>query len=230
MYGDHMIATPLKRWCILATYWVFLLSFLVPRGNISAIINQEWMPLDMLHAVHLVVSTSVFLSMWTFSAYAFHRPFSLFAAIVYPIGQILDSLMWFLMFDIGRNWVVVGSSYYYSSPATSNHTSTGVAPYVGGLLLFTLYVLVHRKTLELSYLPEHHPPRSVRGNLFYVIAAVVSGSLAVAVYHWTGDLRWCILVKYTQDLYCCIRMRMPAPWMTYGDEHEAHKAWDWAGF
>jgi hypothetical protein len=175
------------------------------------------MPLNTLYVASLINNIAIFLSLWTFGAYTFNRQWSLFSTIVYPIGHIIDSLMWYAIFDIGKAWL-------------SSESASMAAQYCAGHFLFSLCVFAHRKTFEVWYLPEHHPPRHIRGGLYYVIAAISSSFFFSAIYHWYGDLRWCVLVKYIVDLYCCIRMRLPAPWMPCSNEHEKDKGWDWAGF
>jgi hypothetical protein len=218
-YGDHIIVTPFKRWCILVAYWAVLATFVIPRGYLAALYHQEWKPLNAVYLASLIVQVPIFLSLWTFAAYAFNRPWSLFATIVYPIGHIIDSLMWYAVFDMGKAW-----------SSSSSSSSSMTVQYFAGYFVLSLFVFAHRKTFEVWYLPEHHPPRDVRGGLWYVIAAVTGSFFFAAIYHWYGDLKWCVLVKYIIDLYCCIRMRLPAPWMPYSNEHEKDKRWDWAGF
>jgi hypothetical protein len=215
-YGDHLIVSPFRRWCILFSYWSLLASFVIPRGYLRALYEQDWKPLNTFYVASLILNV-LFLSLWTLAAYTFHRPWSLFSTIVYPIGHVIDSLMWYAIFDIGKT-------------TFSSESSSMVVQYCAGHSLLSLVVVCHRKTFEVWYLPEHHPPRSVRGGLHYVAAAIVSSFFFSATYHWYGDLRWCILLRYVVDLYCCIRMRLPAPWMKYANEHEKDRGWDWAGF
>jgi hypothetical protein len=202
MFGDHVVATPLERWCILVAYWFVIANFVISRGYMRNLYDQEWMPLNALYAASLILRVPVFLSTWSVSAFAFRRPWSLFATIVYPIGCIFDTLMWYAVFDIGKG-------YAY-------HMTSGMAmQYFAGYLFLSLYVHAHRQNFALWYLPEHLPPIYVRGNRYHVPAGIASSFLNSAIYHWYGDLRWCVLVKFVVDLYCCIRIRMPAPWMTY---------------
>ena len=217
MYGDHIIATPAQRWGILVTYWSALSGFVVPYGYLSALMAQEWKPLNSLYVFNMIVSLGIFLSLWTFSAYSFRRQFSFFSTIVYPIGHTIDTMFWFLVFDVGKS--------RFSSEASSM-----MAQYIAGHTLMSIWIIFHRRTFELWYLPEHHPPGHVRGNLWYVAAAGVTGFCFSSIYHWYGDLRWCVLVKYIIDLYCCIRMRLPSPWMPYGNDHEKDTGWDWTGY
>jgi len=217
VYGGHIIATPGRRWCILVSYWVVLSSIVVPRGYLIELYNKDWMPISWLHVASVISSIAIFLSCWDWGAYAFGRQWSLFSTIVYPIGHIIDTLMWYTIFDIGKEWL--------SFPESSMFTQ-----YLAGHFLLSMFVFGHRKTFEVWYLPEHHPPRHIRGEFYYVIAAIFSSFLLTAIYHWRGDLRWCVLIKYAIDFFCCVRMRLPAPWMPYSDEHMEDKGWDWAGY
>eukprot|EP00339_Tiarina_fusa_P016208 CAMPEP_0116998636 /NCGR_PEP_ID=MMETSP0472-20121206/1638_1 /TAXON_ID=693140 ORGANISM="Tiarina fusus, Strain LIS" /NCGR_SAMPLE_ID=MMETSP0472 /ASSEMBLY_ACC=CAM_ASM_000603 /LENGTH=67 /DNA_ID=CAMNT_0004697847 /DNA_START=420 /DNA_END=620 /DNA_ORIENTATION=+ len=67
MYGDHIVVSPFKRWCILVAYWSVLASFVIPQGYLSDLLQQEWLPLSTLHAASLVVNVAIFLSLWTFA-------------------------------------------------------------------------------------------------------------------------------------------------------------------
>lgn len=226
MYGDHLIISPWKRWCILITYWGLLAAWVLPQGYGILLWEQDWLPLSPLHAASLIHQVGIFLSLWTYSAYTFGREWSLFSTIVYPIGHILDTLMWAAVFDTAKTYLASTehSSYVLGEP------SEDVYSYWIGHLCLSMVIACHRKTMEVWYLPEHHPPRHVRGNLWYVPAAIGSSFFFTAIYHFYGDLKWCVLLKFIVDFYCCIRMRIQAPWGSYRNEHEKDRKWDWAGF
>jgi len=223
MYGDHIIVPPWQRWSILVTYWAILAAWVIPQGYVSILWNQEWLPLSPLHAVSLIHQVGIFLSTWTFAAYTFGREWSLFSAVMYPIGHILDTLMWFAIFDAAKA-ALVTPDFIRGAP------STDVYAYWVGHMCLSVVILSHRKTMEVFYLPEHHPPKHVRGGLWYVPAAITSGFFLTSMYHFYGDLKWCVLLKFVVDMYCGIRMRLPAPWSSYRNEHEKDRGWDWVGF
>jgi hypothetical protein len=218
MYGDHLIIPPWQRWTILVVYWGILAAWVIPQGYVTALIQQEWLPLSPLHAAHLIHQVGIFLGTWTFAAYTFGRSWSLFSTIVYPYFHILDTLMWFAVFDKAQHVMLL------DSPTKSMHS------YLLGHMVMSLVILCHRKTLEVWYLPEHHPPAHVRGGLWYVPAAIISSFFFSAIYYFYGDLKWCVLVKFCVDLYCSIRMRLPSPWSPMLLEHEKDRGWDWTGF
>lgn len=225
MYGQHLVIPPWQRWAILVVYWGILAAWVIPQGYVSALIQQEWLPLSPLHAAHLI-QMGIFLGTWTFGVYTFGRPWYLFSTVIYPCFHILDTLMWFAVFDKAQAILVLVDPYHHQYHPSQ---TPSIRSYLLGHMVLSLVILIHRKTFELWYLPEHHPPQHIRGGLWYVPAAIISSFFFSAIYYFYGDLKWCVLVKFTVDLYCSIRMRLPSPWSATLKEHEKDRAWDWTG-
>ena len=187
-YGQHRILTPFQRWGLLVGYWSVAMAIVIPTGLFNNLLEQDWMVMDNWKAIHLLESTAIFFHVWSLASYSFGRRFSLFSTMVYPVGHISDTLLWLTIFDFGRKILPL-------------------YPYAGGMTTYSLYVILHRNTLEVSYLPEHHPPAGVRSSnisgkeTVYVLAAILSGFLMMAVYHKTNDTKWVVLVKFVQDFF-----------------------------
>jgi len=216
-YGDHPVITPNIRWLWCAGYWAFCALAAHATGKIDYVLNQEWMKPNALYAVHLVMLNAIGLAAWDWSAFSFERPFRLFAAIVYPLFHTLDSLMWYVVYDISKfvlNKVldVVG----IGEVSKILQYLFGVAVLGGG------YITAHRGFLEYRCLPEHHPLSAKQGGrgskVVYVVGLALCSLPMFAIYEWFGDMRFGVLTRYTADVYFAIRMRLGNPWDPYGNE------------
>ena len=283
-YGDHWIATPSQRWTVLVTYWMVLYVVLKQFGYMNYIYDIVAMTffgkpfmvtitLTKLHILSLVIHM-LFLSFWRYSVYAFHRQISIFSTVVYPIGHILDTLLWYAIFDFGSK-VVYGSAIvqsslnnlfkfyaqnyhkfyiYDSTTTTTTTTSTNsisednlhetydtLISWCIGYMFMSIGIMLHRRTFEVWYLPEHHPPTYIRNNQKrYLLFIIIATGIQSYIYHTTstndssgGGLYWCILVKYCMDLYCVLGIRLPSPFCEFNvKEHDRNCIYwkDWTGY
>lgn len=232
-YGKHWVATPRQRWTVLLVYWSFWAYVLEVRLSSLWSFDMTFQKgIGPWHVLNLIVSFGLFLPTWTYSCYAFQRPLSYFSCIVYPLGHVLDTLSWLAIFDMAQSW---------------GQTILGLRPHSFWFPYFItcVYVGLHRNTMELIYLPEHHPPPP-RGKKTYVLYAVLNLTLfcwihandttltditiGEAIPMFTQDsAKWIVVVKYCIDLFCCTTMRLPSPFMEYNHEHNEHdKRWNWS--
>ena len=149
-YGDHKVWAPWKRWALAIAYWTVCYGLASLRGLPKKLLEQEVKtPNHFMYLVSFIGFVPVFIAAYDISAYAFNRPLRLFSTIVWPIMHILDTLRWYFSFDVGRAIVIfIGTKLFGEEPSM-------LLQYIGGWAGFALFMIKHRETFELWYLPEH---------------------------------------------------------------------------
>lgn len=230
-HGDHKVWEPSKRWAVLVGYWSVSLAVAHARGLLKDLLEQDVKtPNNPWYLISFVLHIPVMMAVWDYSAYAFNRPVRYFSAIVYPIAHSCDTFRWYYSFDFGRSliqWISkfgVGQSLLSFimklintiSPITINDTDMFVQ-FLGGWIVYAIFMMVHRATFEFMYLPEHHPPREidgkqVRGNGMYIFVGIMISIPFQIIYHYHGDMIWGFALQYAYNLYVALRIRIPDPW------------------
>jgi len=226
-WGDHTIVTPANRWTLLAGYWVVCGVVAHLMGVLDYAFQQEWLAPNVWYFVHLIIHLPLHLAVWDWAAFSFDRPFRYFATVVYPLMHNFDSLMWFSVFDIGK--LILRKVY-------TGETSK-LVQFLAGWAVYALYLMWHRATLELRYLPEHHPeppsdtfPEGRGRKALYVLAGIITSIPMLAVYHVFDDMLWGLMIQYAYNLFIAIRIRMPDPWDKYDNSDRDNNKEKWLPF
>ncbi len=149
-HADHVVWAPSKRWALLVAYWAVSFSLAYQKGLVTYLLEQEVKaPNHWMYLVSFIGHIPLMLAAWDYSAYAFNRPLRLFTAIVYPLGHNCDTLRWFYSFDLGRTIVKEVFSFLFKKEPGM------ILQYIAGWACFAAFMMTHRGTFELWYLPEH---------------------------------------------------------------------------
>lgn len=219
------------RWALLVGYWAMSFSLAHSRGLVTYFLEQEVKaPNHWMYLVGFICHIPVFLSVWDYSAYAFNREVSIPVAIIYPLGHCCDTLRWYYSFDLGRSIIT------FVLKLLLGWDDVGMTiQFIGGWAGFAAFMMVHRATFELWYLPEHHPPKEimvngkpqpVRGNSLYIFVGVFISIPVMWIFHFRGDMIWGMALQFACNLYVALRVRIPAPW-DEGNAEEEYKVEPW---
>ena len=163
-HGDHKIWSPKQRWMLLAAYWATSFALANARGLVTYLLEQEVKaPNHWMYLVGFIAHIPCFLAAWDYSAYGFNRKLDIVASIIYPIMHNCDTLRWFYTFDLGRGII----KFLFS---LLSWEAGMTIQFLGGWGAFALFMMIHRGTFELSYLPEH---RKFQSNLIFFFISIL---------------------------------------------------------
>lgn len=212
-HADHQVWAPSKRWAILVAYWAVSFSLAYQKGLVTYLLEQDVKTPDhWMYLVGFIGHIPLMLAAWDFSAYAFNREVKPFVAIVYPLGHNCDTLRWYYSFDLGRTIIKTVCKLLLKW----DHVGM-LLQFIAGWGCFAMFMMTHRKTFELWYLPEHHPPKEIdgkyiRGNSLYIITGIFISIPMMWIFHFRGDMIWGMVLQYGYNLYVALRVRIPQPW------------------
>jgi len=150
-YGDNAVWAPSKRWALLVAYWAVSFTLAYQRGIVAYLLEQDVKtPNHLVYPVHFILHIPLFLASWDYNVFGFNRPVSYFSAVVYPLMHCCDTLIWFYTFDLGRS-IVKGVLMYFLGWDDVHM----IIQFIGGWVAFAIFIIIHRATFELHYLPEH---------------------------------------------------------------------------